>query len=98
MKMICAWCLKDLGDKHPEQPGISHGICASCAKKILEEKDGNYPIVGNEYQKGPRFQSIYCGECIKDRPLDWDFVMDISAAEAEEEELTCDICGKELKK
>ena len=60
------------------------------------ERSDGYPIVGYEYQKGPRFQSIYCGECIKDESLDWDWIQDITAAEAEEEELTCDICGKEL--
>ena len=55
-------------------------------------------IVGYEYQKRPRFNTIYCGECIKDESLDWDWIQDITAAEAEEEELTCDICGKELWK
>ena len=37
MKVICAWCKRDLGEKFPEQPGVSHGICEACAKRVKEE-------------------------------------------------------------
>lgn len=35
MKEICAWCKKVMRDGPPHP--ITHGICASCAKKVLEE-------------------------------------------------------------
>ena len=38
MKIICAWCKCDLGEKYPEQPGVSHTICESCAKRVKEER------------------------------------------------------------
>ena len=41
MKRICAWCLKDMGDIAPEQPGVTHGICEECKAKIMAEKDGH---------------------------------------------------------
>ena len=66
-------------------------------KKGMESSERSYKIVGYEYQKAPRFNTIYCGECIKHEPLDWDWIMDITAAEAEEDETVCDICGKRLK-
>ena len=28
MKVICAWCKKEMGEKEGE--GISHGMCESC--------------------------------------------------------------------
>ncbi len=37
MTRSCAWCKKDLGEKNPEHPGVTHGICEDCAKKIKEE-------------------------------------------------------------
>ncbi len=30
MKIVCAWCGKDMGEKAPEEPGTTHGICARC--------------------------------------------------------------------
>jgi PAS domain-containing protein len=38
MKVVCAWCNKDLGEKHAESGTddiISHGICPKCAQKLL---------------------------------------------------------------
>lgn len=31
MKIVCAWCNADLGDKEPlEDTKVSHGICLTC--------------------------------------------------------------------
>jgi len=38
MTVKCAWCKCDLGEKFPEQPSISHGICEACAKRVKEER------------------------------------------------------------
>lgn len=38
MKVICAWCKKDLEDKEPlEDKRISHGMCEKCCVRIMEE-------------------------------------------------------------
>ena len=38
MKMICAWCGKDLGDKDGKGvEGISHCVCEECLHKFQEE-------------------------------------------------------------
>lgn len=34
MKRICAWCGKDMGEKAPGQPGVSHGICKRCKELV----------------------------------------------------------------
>lgn len=49
--------------------------------------------IGYEYQKTPRFNTIYCEGCANDEWFDWDYMMEITA---DEEGLACDICGKEL--
>lgn len=35
LESVCSWC-------HPEdqRPGLSHGICASCAAKLVAEVEG----------------------------------------------------------
>ena len=39
MKIVCAWCGADLGEKKPlDDPEVTHGICPECAAKMLEEK------------------------------------------------------------
>ena len=43
MKRICAWCKESMGEIAPEQPGITHGICEECKKKILAEAGGQDP-------------------------------------------------------
>ena len=36
LRVICAWCGKDLGTKDGEgTSGISHGICKECADRML---------------------------------------------------------------
>jgi hypothetical protein len=35
MKVVCAWCQKDLGEKEPLiSSAVSHGMCPDCEKKI----------------------------------------------------------------
>jgi hypothetical protein len=43
VKLICAWCLKDLGDIAPEQPGVTHGVCEECKRKIMAELHSQRP-------------------------------------------------------
>lgn len=39
MKIICAWCDKDMGEVDGEGvEGVSHGICDECLKKIEAEE------------------------------------------------------------
>ena len=40
MTRICSWCGKDMSEKYPEQPGVTHGICEKRKAKIMAEKDG----------------------------------------------------------
>ena len=38
MKIVCAWCGKDMGEKDGEGiEGISHGVCEQCLKKLKVE-------------------------------------------------------------
>jgi hypothetical protein len=40
MKIICAWCGKDLGSKPPlTNPNISHGMCDACETVMNKELD-----------------------------------------------------------
>jgi len=48
MKVICAWCKKDLGTEEGPEDQISHGMCDECKvqfdedlKKLKEERDKN---------------------------------------------------------
>lgn len=35
MKVVCAWCKKDLGEKEPlEEKTVSHGMCEECYSSI----------------------------------------------------------------
>lgn len=37
VKIICAWCKKDMGEKEGEvEGGITHTICPKCSKKEKE--------------------------------------------------------------
>jgi len=41
MKIICAWCKKDMGEKNGEGvEGVSHSMCEECFAQS-EEKAGN---------------------------------------------------------
>lgn len=38
MKIICAWCKKEMGEKEPlSDPRITHSICDDCHKDIKEQ-------------------------------------------------------------
>ena len=38
MKIVCAWCKKNMGEKEPlDDEGITHTICPDCLK-VVEEK------------------------------------------------------------
>jgi hypothetical protein len=38
MKIICAWCGSDLGEKEPyEDTDVSHGCCSECLEKLERE-------------------------------------------------------------
>ena len=41
MKIVCAWCGKDMGEKEGKGiEGISHSICDQCADKLVMEMKG----------------------------------------------------------
>ena len=40
MTRRCSWCLCDMGEIAPDQPGITHGICETCQEKIMAERNG----------------------------------------------------------
>jgi len=43
MKVVCAWCGKDLGEKPGPTGKVSHGICEDCHKVVLTEVErGGY--------------------------------------------------------
>ena len=40
MKVLCAWCKKDLGEKSPlENKSISHAICSECEARMEAQTD-----------------------------------------------------------
>lgn len=40
MKVICAWCGADLGDKEPlGDKRVSHSICVECLAKEIKRND-----------------------------------------------------------
>lgn len=57
MKIICAWCKKIMQDSPSDE--VSHGICATCEKKFLEETP----------TKGQKFWTFITG-----RSLFWQFM------------------------
>ena len=39
MRIICAWCDKDMGFKPPyEEKGVTHTICTECKAKYYPKK------------------------------------------------------------
>ncbi len=35
MKIVCAWCGKDMGERDSEgAEGVSHGMCAECLDEV----------------------------------------------------------------
>ena len=54
MKIVCAWCAKELGEKDGgDVDDVSHGICEECLHKQLEalerlKKGGEIDEQGNQ--------------------------------------------------
>ena len=48
MEIRCGWCKKYLGEKFPEQPGITHGICQSCRDKMEKQIRTDREITQNQ--------------------------------------------------
>ena len=45
LKVVCAWCGKDIGEKDGQgQEGISHGMCDECYVKWREENPKPSPF------------------------------------------------------
>ncbi len=39
MRVVCAWCNKDMGEKDGEGVrGVSHGLCRECFDKVMSEE------------------------------------------------------------
>ena len=56
MKVVCAWCKKDLGEKEPlKDKSITHGICPECEAKYFPEQGGR-PIVSETEAFEKRFE------------------------------------------
>lgn len=49
MKIYCAWCKKEIGDK--DGNGVSHGICKLCYIKEINKLDNELQEVANEKKK-----------------------------------------------
>ncbi len=40
MKIVCAWCGNDMGEKDGKGvEGVSHSICRECLAKVIAKKD-----------------------------------------------------------
>ena len=40
MRVVCAWCNKDIGEKDGEGVwGVSHGLCRECFDKVMAEEE-----------------------------------------------------------
>ena len=59
MKIICAWCDKDMGEKAPYQDhAITHGMCIDCQVRNVKE----FRERKNKQVSGVRFRGIKKGE------------------------------------
>ena len=43
IKTLCAWCGALVTDGELVNGRVSHGMCASCEKKVIAEIDGGVP-------------------------------------------------------
>lgn len=40
MRVICAWCNRDMGEKDGESVrGVSHGLCRECFDEVMPEEE-----------------------------------------------------------
>ena len=71
MKVICAWCKKDMGEKgDPSDKRVSHGMCQKCFDEREDNKISKCPICntilekGDTFKKGTRtLQNWWCEGC-----------------------------------
>lgn len=40
MRVVCAWCSADMGEKPGDVGLISHGLCCTCAARLADEDAG----------------------------------------------------------
>ena len=53
MKIVCAWCGKDMGEKDGEGiEGISHSICEECLSKLEAKVENKISRKGAENPQG----------------------------------------------
>ena len=53
MKIMCAWCDKDMGEKDGEGiEGVSHSICDVCLNRLESEIKHSLAIVSKEQSQG----------------------------------------------
>jgi hypothetical protein len=64
MITVCAWCQSYMGSKEPlDDPGITHGICAPCAKRqtldgapvlvVSPDRAGTIPLLNTLLRGSP---------------------------------------------
>ena len=47
MKIVCAWCGKEIGEKNGEGvDGVSHSICERCTDKLVAEAENGTSAEG----------------------------------------------------
>jgi len=39
MRIVCAWCGKEIGKKENDDEEVSHGLCEECFAKLEAEKE-----------------------------------------------------------
>ncbi len=55
MKVICAWCNKDMGEKGGKDvEGISHGVCEECLTKLMTEMENENSAGDGEEHRDER--------------------------------------------
>ena len=53
MKVVCAWCGKDMREKEPlEDKSITHGMCEECYEKMTGAKGGEPVLTRQHKRKG----------------------------------------------
>lgn len=53
MKVVCAWCKKQLGSKPPyEDTSVTHSICPECKAKYFPEPTSTSPLILKQYPLG----------------------------------------------
>ncbi len=53
IKVICAWCGKDMGEKDGEGvEGVSHGICPACLTEVIDEASAMRNEIKQEMELG----------------------------------------------